>query len=126
MITSLLQSPLPVEVGPYIGTLHIHRDERGVAWIDDTNIKVVEVVLDHVQGNSPEQIHEEYPHLSLAQIYAALAYYYDNRQEIDALMQQWQASYETGYAQPSNQAWRDELRLRAAAKRAMLKEDATA
>ena len=125
MSTSLLQSPLPVEIGPYTGTMHIHRDERGVAWIDDTNVKVVEVVLDHVQGNSPEQIHEEYPHLSLAQIYAALAYYYDNRQEIEALRQQWQASYEAGYAQSSNHAWRDELRLRAAAKRAILKEDAT-
>ena len=123
---SLLKSPLPVEIGPYTGTLHIYRDERGVAWIDDSNVKVVEVVLDHVQGSSPEHIHEEHSHLSLAQIYAALAYYYDNRQEIDALVQQGQASYEAGYTQPSNQAWREELRLRAAAKRAALQAEAAA
>ena len=116
MTTSLLQSPLPVEIGPYTGTLHIHRDERGVAWIDDTNVKVVEVVLDHVQGNSPEHIHEEYPHLALAQIYAALAYYYDNRQEMDALMQQWQARYDEEYAKPENQALREKIRARAAAR----------
>ena len=114
MSQTSLQSPLPVEIGPYTTTLHIHRDERGVAWIDDSNIKVVEVVLDHVQGNSPEHIHEEYPHLSLAQIYAALAYYYDNRQEIDALMQQWQERYEAEYAKPENQALRQEIRARAA------------
>jgi hypothetical protein len=27
-------------------TAHIHLDERGRAWIDDTNTKVIEVVLD--------------------------------------------------------------------------------
>lgn len=27
-------------------TAHMHLDDRGVAWIDDTNVKVVEVVLD--------------------------------------------------------------------------------
>jgi len=115
MAITSLQSPLPVEIGLYSGTLHIHRDERGVAWIDDSNVKVVEVILDHVQGDSPEHIHEEYPHLSLAQIYAALAYYYDNRQEIDALMQQWQVRYDGEYAKPENQALREKIRARAAA-----------
>lgn len=28
-------------------TAHIWLDERGVAWIDDTNTKVIEVVLNH-------------------------------------------------------------------------------
>ena len=37
-------------------------------------------------GQSPEQIAEEdYPDLSLAQVHAALAYYYDNREEIEAI-----------------------------------------
>ena len=116
MTLSLLKSPLPVEIGPYTGTLHIHRDERGVAWIDDSNVKVVEVILDHVQGNSPEQIHEEYPHLSLAQIHAALAYYYDHQSEIDELIRIGQAAYQRGYESPSNTAWRDEIRRRSAAK----------
>lgn len=66
-------------------TAHIHLDERGVAWIDDSNTKVVEVVLDKVAyGLNPEEIHREHPHLSLAQIYAALTYYYDHQAEIDA------------------------------------------
>ncbi len=34
-------------------------------------------------GFTPEEIVEKFPHLSLAQIYDALAYYYDNRSEIE-------------------------------------------
>ena len=66
-------------------TAHIHFDHRGVAWIDDTNVKVIEVVLDKTAyGFSPEEIHFQYPDLSLAQIHAALSYYYDHQAEIDA------------------------------------------
>ena len=66
-------------------TAHIHLDERGVAWIDDTNVKVIEVVLDKLAyGWSPEEIHRHHPHLPLAKIHAAFAYYYDHQPEIDA------------------------------------------
>jgi uncharacterized protein (DUF433 family) len=64
---------------------HIQLDERGVAWIDDTNVKVIEVALDkRAHQSSPEEMHYQYPHLSLAQIHAALAYYYDHQAEFDA------------------------------------------
>ena len=33
---------------------------------------------------SPQQIIDERPHLTLAQIYAALTYYYANKKQIDA------------------------------------------
>jgi uncharacterized protein (DUF433 family) len=63
---------------------HIRRDGRGAVWIDDTNIKVIEVVLDRLAyGWSPEEIHFQHPDLSLAQIHAALAYYYDHQSELD-------------------------------------------
>ena len=64
---------------------HIKLDEQGVAWIDDTNTKVIEVVLDRLAyGWSPEEIHFQHPHLSLAQIHAALAHYYDHQVTLDA------------------------------------------
>lgn len=64
---------------------HIKLDDRGIAWIDDTNIKVVEVVLDRLAyGWSPEEIHFQHPALSLAQIHAALSYYYDHQDALDA------------------------------------------
>lgn len=71
---------------------HIWLDDRGRAWIDQTNIKVIEVVMDKLaHGSSPEEMHFQYPHLSLAQIHAALAYYYDHQAEIDVQIEQsWQ------------------------------------
>ena len=63
---------------------HIRVDDRGIAWIDDTNVKVIEVVLDKLaHGSSAEEMHFQYPHLSLAQIYAALAFYDDHQSEMD-------------------------------------------
>ena len=64
---------------------HIHVDKSGSAWIDDTNVKVIEVILDHLAyGHSPEEIHLHHPHLSMAQVHAAFAYYFDHKAEIDA------------------------------------------
>ena len=66
-------------------TTHIRVDKAGVAWIDDTNVKVVEVILDHLAyGHSPEETHLQHPHLSLAQVYAAYAYYFDHQPRLDA------------------------------------------
>ena len=64
---------------------HIRLDQQGVAWIDDANVKVIELVLDRLAyGWSPEEIHFQHAHLSLAQIHAALAYYYDHQAALDA------------------------------------------
>lgn len=63
---------------------HMERDEAGVAWITGTKVKVTEVILDHLAyGWSGEEIHEHHPHLSLAQVYSALAYYHDHREAMD-------------------------------------------
>jgi|SRR4051812_8755035 uncharacterized protein (DUF433 family) len=62
---------------------HIVLDERGRPWVAGTNTKVIEIAMDRMMGLSPDQIHEEHPHLPLAKVYAALSYYYDHQQEID-------------------------------------------
>lgn len=68
---------------------HIRLDKSGVAWIDDTKVKVIEVILDHLAyGYSPEEIHLQHPHLSLAQVHAAFAYYYDHQADLDAELEQ--------------------------------------
>lgn len=64
---------------------HIVIDERGVAWIAGTKIKVREIALDKTAyGWSADEIYEQHPYLSLTQIHAALAYYYEQRAAIDA------------------------------------------
>lgn len=79
-----------------VTTTHIEIDENGVAWIADTKVKVIEVVIDKIaHGSSPEEVHFQYPHLSLAQIHAALAYYYDNQAALEAeIEQRWQEANE--------------------------------
>jgi uncharacterized protein (DUF433 family) len=69
---------------------HINLDERGIVYIAGTSIKVTDVVIDATTWPmTPECIQDNYPRLSLAQIYSALAYYHDHKAEIDALLEQW-------------------------------------
>ncbi len=64
---------------------HIEIDDDGVAWICGANTKVAEVVTDKLAyGWSPEEIARNHPHLSLAQVYSAFAYYHENREKLDA------------------------------------------
>jgi uncharacterized protein (DUF433 family) len=94
---------------------HIQRDERGVAWIAGTNTKVIEVVLDHVgYGWDGEEIHAAHPHLTLAQIHAALSYYHDHKAELDALIKQQMDDYRTHRERASGQLTRAELERRIA------------
>ena len=64
---------------------HIATDESGIPWIHGSNTKVVELVAEvKAYGWSPEELAYQHPHLTLAQIHSALAFYWDHRAEIDA------------------------------------------
>jgi len=63
---------------------HISLDEKGVPIIAGTTMKVIELVVEKIAyGWSPEELHFQHPYLSLGQIYSALAYYSDHRDELD-------------------------------------------
>ena len=63
---------------------HIEVTPEGVPYIAGTQTKVVEVVLDRLAYHwDVDEIHRQHPHLSLAQIHSALAYYYDHQAEMD-------------------------------------------
>jgi uncharacterized protein (DUF433 family) len=56
----------------------------GVPILSGTRTKVVEIVLDRLAYHwDADEINRQHPHLSLAQIYSALAYYYDHQSEMD-------------------------------------------
>ncbi len=55
----------------------------GRARIAGHRIRVQDIVLWTEQGRSPDQIVADFPQISLADVYAALAYYHDHREEID-------------------------------------------
>ncbi|MGB6045134.1 MAG: DUF433 domain-containing protein [Pirellulales bacterium] len=52
--------------------------------IDGTRITIHRIATLYKQGQSPEEIVQTYPQLSLAQVYAALAYYHANRAEVES------------------------------------------
>lgn len=67
---------------------HIEIDKTGVPHITGTTMKVVELVSSHLAyGWSPEELRFQYPHLTLGEIYAALAYYWDHKAEMDEDME---------------------------------------
>jgi uncharacterized protein (DUF433 family) len=63
---------------------HIEFIPKGVPYIAGTQTKVVEIALDRLAYHwDADEIHRQHPHLSLGQIYSALAYYYDHQTEMD-------------------------------------------
>jgi uncharacterized protein (DUF433 family) len=91
---------------------HIRLDERGVAWIDDTNIKVIEVALEHIaHGSSPDEIFDQHNgYLTMAQIYAALTHYYDHQADYDALIDAQVREHDTMHARSQDSPGRRRLR----------------
>jgi uncharacterized protein (DUF433 family) len=64
---------------------HIEIAADGTALVEGTPTKVVEIALDRLAHHwDAEEIQRQHPHLTLGQIYAALAYYHDHRQHFDS------------------------------------------
>lgn len=67
---------------------HIEIKDYGsgpAARIYGSRIRVMDIIAYHLrQGISVDELLEGFPQLSRADIYAALAYYYDNMDEIEA------------------------------------------
>jgi uncharacterized protein (DUF433 family) len=62
--------------------------------IAGTRITVQQIAVLHRQGKTAEAVVEECPYLTLAQVYAALAYYHANRAEVDSQLAQEDQEYE--------------------------------
>lgn len=55
----------------------------GRACIADHRVRVLDIVIWHEQqGLAPDEIVSQIPSITLADVHAALAYYYDHREEI--------------------------------------------
>lgn len=67
--------------------------------IDGTRITVHRIATLYQQGQNAEEIARTYSHLSLGQVYTALAYYHANRIEIDAELAADDAQYEDRQSQ---------------------------
>lgn len=91
----------------------ISLDEDGIAYITDTKMKVRQIVIDTTfLGLTPEMIAEEYENLSLAQIYAALSYYFDHKSKIEDEIQESKRFAEVSRMKTPNPLNRDDFELR--------------
>ena len=82
-----LRDQLIAHYSDYVRSFIQIRDD-GVAIIEGTRTKVIEIALDRIAHHwDADEIHRQYPYLSLGQIHAALGYYYENQEECDQLIE---------------------------------------
>jgi uncharacterized protein (DUF433 family) len=58
-------------------------DEYGTIRVGNTRVTLDTIVTAYKQGESPEVIADQYPTLSLADIFAAITYYLRHREEVE-------------------------------------------
>ncbi len=69
-------------------TINSHvREEDGALRVGEADISLESVVLAFRDGFSPEAIQCQFPVLTLPEIYGAIAYYLENRTEVDRYLQ---------------------------------------
>ncbi len=66
----------------------LQADQDGVIRVGGTRVTLDTVVHAFQQGHSAEEIASHYPALKLADVYAVIAYYLDNRESVNDYLQQ--------------------------------------
>ncbi|MGD9853323.1 MAG: DUF433 domain-containing protein [Planctomycetaceae bacterium] len=90
-------------------------DDRGVAYVGPTRMKVSQIVLARsAEGLSPEEIAEAYDTITLSDVFTALAYYASHQADVDAQIAEEKARTAELRAQTENPALQERLRRLAA------------
>lgn len=61
----------------------LEKDSAGVLYVGKTRVPLDTVVFAFNEGATPEEIVWRYPTLDLAQVYAAISYYLQHRDEVE-------------------------------------------
>jgi len=83
MVREAIAPPRPSLRTAHPHIVRIEGVRGGEPVIRGTGISVRTIVERTRLGDRPEQIVEDYPYLTLAQVYDALSYYYEHPQEIE-------------------------------------------
>lgn len=89
---------------------HITIDEKGVARLIGHPLEVMHIAVHARRGMPVEEIHAGYPQLTLAQIHAALAYYYDHQPQIEKRIDDTQRFAESMRTRTENPELAEKLR----------------
>ena len=68
-------------------SLPIRLDKDGVARIGGTRVTLDTVVRSFTRGATAEEITQQYPSLSLSDVYATISYYLQNREEVEKYLE---------------------------------------
>ncbi|HEY1861474.1 MAG TPA: DUF433 domain-containing protein [Gemmataceae bacterium] len=74
------ESEARIEMGD-VGT-YVHVNENGAWWIGDTEVPLDSVMIAYDHGHSPESIQQQYPALSLEEVYGTITFYLANQAKV--------------------------------------------
>lgn len=74
----------------------IQTDEHGVLRVGESRVMLDSVVAAWQQGHSAETIQQQFPALSLADVYGAIAYYLRHRADIDQYLNRQEVLWQSG------------------------------
>lgn len=72
---------------------YVEQRDRGY-WLKGTRVSLDSVVYDFLNGESPESIAQNFPSLTLEQVYGGIAFYLANRELIDRYLKAGEAEFE--------------------------------
>ena len=67
---------------------------EGVVRVRGTRIPIETIVYAYRNGQTPEEMHIDYPTLQLPDIYAVIAYYLQWQEEVDQYVKEWEIEAE--------------------------------
>ncbi|MCY7278300.1 MAG: DUF433 domain-containing protein [Phormidesmis sp. CAN_BIN44] len=82
-----------MSVSPTPTKQYIEQRDEGY-WVEETRISLDSIVYSFLAGDSPESIAQNFPLLSLEQIYGSIAFYLANRELIDAYLKEGENEFE--------------------------------
>lgn len=93
---------------------HIVRDAQGHLRIEGAHYKVLVLLEEHVRaGRNAEELVEAHELLTLAQAHSLLAFYYDNKAELDEALRLRDEEFEQIYRETYNPELQERWRRRA-------------
>src|SRR5215510_3119341 len=83
---------------------YVRVDEHGVMRVGTTRVMLDALVVGFEQGHAPETLQQQFPALSLEEVYGAITYYLSHRDEVQAYLQRQEALWQALRAEAEQQA----------------------
>jgi len=72
---------------------YVEQQDQGY-WIEGTRISLDSVVYSFLNGESPESIAQNFPLLSLEQVYGAITFYLANQELVDTYLEEGEVEFQ--------------------------------